>query len=905
MKTKKILYLFFLLFTGIQVNTQTIQKLSDNFISPPMINRPGAYWCWLNGDVTKASITYDLEQMKSKGMGRAEIWDVAATNNPGGVYGNGPQFLGNESVQFILHALAEGKRLGLRMGMVASSGWNAGGSWVDPEWAAKALYVSEKSVTGPMLYADTLPLPHLPKQCPKDKNGLPIFKKEIAVLAIRSNADKKINSIEDVQVLSAKYDGKKLQWQVPDGTWTILRFICSNTGQHLIVPSPKSDGLFIDYLDPKATTRYLSYILNRLHITKQNAASSGLSYLSFDSMELDDATAWTDNMDSVFFKHNGYSVIRYLPAFAGWKLPGGNDGFLQQFKQTVSDQLIFSHYKTGRDFLSGYGIDLVAEAGGPGPPLWNTCPVDAVKALGNVSIPRGEFWIRNRYNLFLVKEIASASHIYGQNTVDGESFTTWRRWKDAPHDYKKYADRAFCEGLNSITIHAFANTRPEFGLPGRAYHAGSDINTTATWWKDARPFMDYLSRSSYLLSQGKPVADVAFYYGDKAPNFFPALQGAPERPRLTGLPFGYDFDIINSDILINTLSVVKGKLVLPDGVSYRLLVIPGRKDIPQAVIRKINQLAAAGATILLENSENVPAGMPDGALKNISIGEALKKLAVTEDFTGDATRWDFIHRKTGTGDMYFVSNPTDNTVSGECTFRANGKQVEYWDAVTGKQYSIRDAVVSGSGTKLNLQLAPHASCFVFITNEKRNLPVFNIHRQIERTEIKGSWALTFPANWGAPGSVQMNQLVSWTDHPDKGVQYFSGTAAYQKNIEVAAALLEKSSEVNINLGEVLDLAKVKVNGKTAGVLWTAPYAINIKEYLKPGTNSIEIEVTNNWINRLTGDMNAGDGKKYCQTNIPYITKDRIPAVGDEKFHVQRSGLIGPVILESISFGSLK
>lgn len=905
MKTIKILSQLFLLFAGIQVNAQQIKTLANHFVDPPTINRPGAYWCWLNGDVTNASITYDLEQMKSKGMGRAEIWDVAATNNPGGKYGSGPRFLGDESVKSILHALSEGKRLGLRMGMVASSGWNAGGSWVEPEWAAKALFASEITVTGPFLYSDTLPLPHLPKQCPKDKNGLPVFKKEIAVLAIRYNPGKKINALSDIQVLNAKFDGKKLQWQVPEGKWTILRFICSNTGQHLIVPSPESDGLFIDFLDPHATTRYLTYFLNRLHITKKNAASSGLSYLSFDSMELDDATAWTDSMDSIFFKHNGYNVLPYLPAFTGWTLPGGNDSFLQQFKKTVSDQLIFSHYTTGRNFLSGYGIDLVAEAGGPGPPLWNTCPVDAVKALGNVSIPRGEFWIRNRYNLFLVKEIASASHIYGQNIVDGESFTTWRRWKDAPHDFKKYADRAFCEGLNSITIHAFANTRPEFGLPGRAYHAGSDINTTATWWKDARPFMDYLSRCSYMLRQGKPVADVAYYYGDKAPNFFPALQGSPDRPKPAGLPSGYDFDIINSDVLINALSVVNGKLVLPGGVTYRLLVIPGRKDIPLEVIRKINKLAAAGANILLVNTVDMPAGMPEHVMKNTSIGEALKKINVKEDFTTDAAQWDFIHRKTETGDMYFISNTTDNTVTGECEVRTKGKQVEYWDPVTGGQYNLQDAVTKESGTKISLELAPHASCFIIVTNEKRALPAFAVPKQISRSELTGSWALSFPPNWGAPEMVQMDKLASWTDHPDKGVQYFSGTATYKKDINIDAGVLQKDSVVNINLGEVLDLAKVKVNGKNVGILWTVPYVINIKNYLKPGANSIEIEVTNNWINRLTGDMNAGDGKKYCQTNIPYITKDRMPAVGDEKFHVQRAGLIGPVVLESIGYGSHK
>ncbi|MEO6134125.1 MAG: glycosyl hydrolase [Ginsengibacter sp.] len=883
---------------------QDIQHLTNEFVNPPMSSRPGAYWCWLNGDVTNASITHDLEAMKDKGMGSADIWDVAAINNPNGLYGTGPQFLGDESVKSIKHALSEGKRLGLKIGMVASSGWNAGGSWVEPYWAAKALYSSELKVEGPRLFSGALPFPTLPKECPKDKNGFPIYSKEIAVLAIRDNPEKTIRSLQDVIVLNKEFDGKTLKWKVPAGKWTLLRFVCSNTGQHLIVPSPKSNGLFIDYLNPNATTKYLTYILDRLGITKANADTAGLSYLSFDSMELDEATAWTDMMDSIFFAHHGYNILPYLPAFAGWKLPGGNDHFLQQFRKTVSDQLILSHYTTGRDFLSGYGIELVAEAGGPGPPLWNTCPVDAITALGNVSIPRGEFWIRNRYNLFLVKEIASASHIYGLNLVDGESFTTWRRWKDAPHDLKKYVDRAFCEGLNKITFHAFANTRPEFGLPGRAYHAGSDINPTTTWWKESKPFMDYLSRCSYMLRQGKFAADVAYYYGDKAPNFFPELQGSPNRPGLDGLSFGYDFDIINTEILLNKMTVSNDKLVLPDGLSYRLLVIPNLKDIPVKAMDRVKKMIASGAKVLFLNSENMPKDLNSYQLKDISIDAALNKLAVAKDFTGDEEKLDFIHRKSDTWDVYFVRNKTDKTLEEDCLFRAIGKQVELWDPVTERIYEMKNGIINNGLTKLKLQLAPYASCFIVFNSNKRVLPEYSFETISQRVEMKDPWKVSFPKNWGAPESIELNKLISWTDYPNDGVKYFSGTASYTNSFEISATSLAKDSIININLGDVFDVAKVVINGKPVGVLWTKPYKLNIKDYLKPGKNFLEIQITNMWINRLTGDMMAVDGKKYCQTNIPYITKDRAPG-GDEKFHVQDAGLIGPVFLESIRYSPRK
>ena len=875
-------------------NIDSFQNLSDNFINPPASSRPGAFWCWLNGDVTKASISNDLEEMKKKGMGRAEIWDVAAINNPGGAYGSGPQFLGEESVEMIKHALSEGKRLGIKLGMVASSGWNAGGSWVTPDWAAKALYSSELKVAGPQSFSGSLPFPAVPDQCPRDKSGLPVFFREIAILAIPDTPDKKIKDLTGIVILNKNFDGNILKWEVPAGNWTLLRFICSNTGQHLVVPSPNSDGLFIDFFDPEATKRHLGYILGRLGITKNNSKDSGLKYFEFDSMELDEATPWTDSMDSIFKAHNHYDILSFLPAFAGWELPDGNDRFLYDFRKTVSDQLIFSHYTTGRDFLAEYGMELVAEAGGPGPPIWNSCPVDALKALGNASVPRGEFWVRNRNNIFLVKEIASASHIYGMGIVDAESFTTWRRWKDAPHDLKKHVDRAFCEGLNDVTFHAFANTRPEHGLPGRSYHAGSDINPTTTWWEQSKPFMDYLSRCSYLLRQGKFAADVVYYYGDKAPNFFPDIQKSPDSPRPEGLSAGYDFDIVNTDVLMNRMEVSGGKLILPDGLNYKLLVIPDRKDIPVDVVKKVKKLIAAGARVLIQNPE-IARDFNGDAFKNISIDEALTRLNIARDFTGDPGKLDFIHRTIGKADIYFVRNKTGEPISEACEFRIMNGKPEFWDPVTAKQYVISGPEKIKGKTGVTLQLPPYGSCFVVFNPGSRPLPEYSRSVAGPLEKIQGPWTLSFPEKWGAPASVELNELISWTDHAIEGIKYFSGTATYTNSFNIPKEWLGNNSPISLDLGEVLDVAEVFVNGKSAGTMWTSPFRTDIQDYVKEGKNNLEIKITNMWINRLTGDINLPPGKKFCRTNHPDMKKERSPQ-GDETYRVQRSGLLGPVTI---------
>ena len=280
----------------------------------------------------------------------------------------------------------------------------------------------------------------------------------------------------------------------------------------------------IDFFDPRATEFHLRHIVTTIlqELGRKSFAGTSFKTMEFDSMELDGFTPWTETMADAFQRRVGYSVIRFLPLHAGWKLADHEtqEQFLYDWRKFVSDQLIESHYATGRKFLQSYGVKLIAEAGGPGPPIWDSNPVDGIKALGAVDIPRGEFWIRHR-GIFLVKEIASAAHVYGKRLVDAESFTTWRRWVDGPLNHKELADRALCEGLNCFSGHTFASSPPEAGLPGWAYHAGTDINPRATWWPMVRGLMDYLARCSHMLRQGWFVADVCYYYGDQAPNFFP------------------------------------------------------------------------------------------------------------------------------------------------------------------------------------------------------------------------------------------------------------------------------------------------------------------------------------------------------------------------------------------------
>lgn len=902
---------------------ETIQQLSDEFSNPPLAYRPGAFWCWLNGNMTTASITRDLEAMKSKGINRAEIWDVAAIRNPSFIPAGGA-FLGDESVALIKHAISEGRRLKMKIGIVASSGWNAGGSWVTPDWASKSLYVSKVDVTGPQSVSIDLPFPKFPEGCPMKDPVTPVFYKDVSVLAVPYSAEMKINDLSRVVSLTSQFKDGKLNWTVPAGKWTILRFVCSNNGQQLIVPSPNSNGLFIDFFDPEATIRHLQYFMDRLGVTPENSGEAGLGYFEFDSMELAEGTPWTDSFPAIFMERRGYDLEKYLPILAGWDIANNTDRFVYDFRQTVSDQLIYSHYQTGTEFLKKYNAELVSESGGPGPPVWDTCPVDALKALGAVSVPRGEFWIQHR-NMFLIKEVASASHIYGKTIVDAESFTTWRRWKDSPFAIKKVVDRAFSEGLNNITFHTFASTNPEDGLPGRTYHAGFDMNPGTTWWEKSKPFTDYLSRCSYLLQQGLFVGDVCYYYGDQAPNFFPLFHDVPEKPRLKGLGNGYDFDVVNTDVILNRISVRDGRLFLPDGMSYAIMLLPDQEHMPLQVLRKIGELVKDGATIIGPRPTTVPGlkdlgqenvelhqlagemwGMIDGksivenrygkgkVIWGMSAEEVLKQKSIMPDFSGEGI--DYIHRTTPFGEIYFLSNEQEKRVTSRCRFRVTEMHPEIWDPSTGAISRVAEYSHEEGQTSFELELPAHGSAFViFSRNYRRNLSVFSDHTHDEAvTEITGPWKVDFPPGWGAPTSAEFERLISWTESEDNGIKYFSGTATYHNTFQLEETADDK--QVVLDLGEIRDVAEVFVNGKSAGILWKKPYSVDIGALVQPGKNELKVEIVNLWVNRLTGDMLAADPKdRYCKTNQTFMTAEVWPG-GDEPFRLQPAGLLGPVII---------
>ncbi len=539
-------------------------------------------------------------------------------------------------------------------------------------------------------------------------------------------------------------DGEgRLTWNVPPGEWTVLRYVCANTGQKLAIPSPNSQGLSIDHFNPEATRMHIQYILDKLRGELTSFENTTLRYLYSASYELRGST-WTPRFLEEFKSRCGYDMTLYLPVLTGMKLESeeASEAFRHDFRKVLGDLLVDAYYRTARELANRHGLLLVAEAGGPGPPL-HQVPVDALKALGSLDIPRGEFW--KEHNVWVVKETACAAHVYGQRIVQMEAFTSFRHWQDGPFDLKPIADRAFCGGANHFVFHTSPHTPPQAGRPGWVYHAGTHMGPSLVWWPQAKPFIDYLARCSSLLQQGLFVADVLYYYGDQGFNFVPPKHVDPS------LGPGYDYDVTNAEVLLTRAKVRDGRIVLPDGMSYELLVIPDREDMNLEVLEKLVELIRDGATVVgrkparssglrehpqrgerVRQLANRLWGPCDGKkiqensfgkgkiIWGRSLREILRDRGIGPDFTyagqREGTQLDFIHRRGSRGDLYFLWNQNARWEEVACVFRISGRVPELWSPVTGEMRNLGIYQSVPGGTRLRLRFPPSGSTFVVFRN---------------------------------------------------------------------------------------------------------------------------------------------------------------------------------------------
>jgi len=971
--------------------------LYQQFTAPAQAYQSGCFWWWFNGLVSKEGITRDLEEFKAKGIG-----EVLLINSKSGL-GNAmmpegyPLFSDGWRAMY-RHALHEAARLGITVGVNLSSGWCMGGPWIKPENSGRWFLQSRIEVQGPQKFAAALPLPGgrdgydkvFNPPGFKDYIDLPLDKldyrdtaivafpvgdgiktrfrdKQLALLPAKTNRKDASNFIKagdvmqpvlqpipaqdsDMPVqagqvidLSDKVKDGHLTWDVPAGSWVILRTGHRMTGSKLMIAQPEANGLSVDWLASQPVDIQFEHFARILLEDAGPLAGTTLKFFGDDSFE-DGFPNWTNDIIQQFEQYRGYSPVPWLPVLNGYIVGSAelSDRFLNDYRKTVADCMADRHYGHFAKRCHEKGLLVHNEAAGPS--RSGTMCMDGLKNLGRSDLPTGEFWLGGRhdeeggldeklgYGIVrleggqnkVTKMAASAAHIYGKNTVGAEAFTSFRHWLDYPGNMKQATDRAFCEGVNRFLIHAITCTRPEDGKPGYEYGAGTHFNPNVTWWSLSGPFLSYIARCQYMLRQGWYVADVLYYNGDGAPNIVPPKHTVPTLGR------GYEYDVCNEEVLLTRLSVKNGRLVLPDGMSYRLLVLPNDTRMPLPVLQKIKELVSAGATVTGPKPTqatgllNYPAcdvqvketaaalwGACNGSTIrqnkygggricwNIPERELLEQDGILPDLASEEkeTNVDFIHRRTADTDIYFIANRSNTTIKESLLFRINHRVPELWDAVTGEKTPLQQYSRQGERTRIPFVLEPFQSFFVIFrqpapvkkaTGARRPSPggTTDFRTYAPVLALEGAWTVQFDTQWDGPASVVFNALEDWTKRPEQGIQYYSGKATYQKQFDMPAHS-PAGSRLWLDLGTVKNIASVRLNGKDLGIVWTAPWQVEITPAVQEKDNRLEIDVINLWPNRLTGDAALPPEQRLTHTNIE-IKKDAA---------LLPSGLLGPVVIK--------
>jgi len=980
-----------LLFTALNSTAQSTDDLKEAFKNPPDTSKPGVYWYFMDGNLSREAMTKDLESMKEVGISNLIFLEVGI-----GVPRGPVDFMSEEWQDLYVHAVREAERLGIKILLGAGPGWcGSGGPWVKPEESMKHLVFSETEVSGNKRVNMTLPIPDQRStvwHTMKDP-----YYEDVAVYAIPSTVKPVITDINEKALyerdpISSKPNVKthlpapanfvkvaeskilkqqdiidvsqfmkpngKLVWDVPKGNWTIVRMGKRVTGASTR-PSPKPViGLEANKMSKEDFASHLKNYTDVL-LEKTAPRKEGVGWTGFhmDSWE-SGAQNWTEGIVDEFKKRRGYDPEPYFLVYTGRAVQSVEitERFLWDLRQTCKELVLENHAEFGKAYAHKNGLELTIEP-------YDMNPAGDLDLGAVADVIMAEFWSK-RFGFqtaYAVLEATSISHITGQPIVGAEVFTSNNNeaWQEYPWSMKDQSDWALALGVNRFVYHTFAHKplgdehRP--GMTMGQY--GVHWDRGQTWWPMVEAYHKYISRSSHMMQQGQAVSDILYLTPEGSPMVFDAPKTALKENGAIPDKKGFGFDGCSPKMLLERATVENGKIVFPGASSYEIMVLPNFETMTPELLEKIISMVEKGAKIIgnpplqspslvdypncddkvkilaeklwgslqsPENRKDIKFGKGTvywgGNLSNLAADvlyptyentiEILSQLNISADFESDNNTIRFGHRKTADKDIYFIANRTDAKQTTACTFRAEGAP-ELWNSVTGESRKITNYFVKNGVTTIPMEFFPYESFFVVFSGDKSseaivktgkgNFPTFNKIKTID-----GTWNVSFDSKFGGPSAIEFDKLQDWTNHEMRGIKFYSGIAIYKKTFNIENLEDEKYF---IDLGVVNDIARVKLNGKDIGVVWCAPWRIDISSALKEGENKLEIEVANRWVNRLLGDKSEPEkhtrtvkfenglmgGKEYKAGRYTFTTKEAM-----RSFNLTEplpSGLLGPVTIQ--------
>lgn len=724
--------------------------------------------------------------------------------------------------------------------------------------------------------------------------------------------------------------------------WTILRFGYTPTGSRVAPAGCGGEGLECDKLNPDALDLHFQNALEPFF--KSTAQTRAIKGVHVDSFERG-AQNWTGRLPAEFVGRCGYDLRPWLPVLTG-RVVGSvldSERFLWDFRKTITTLMHENYFGRMSALCHKARKEFSAEA-------YHQNQFDNVSAGGVVDIPMCEAWVGPGIpGPYWMKLGASPAHLYGRPLVGAEAFTCFDSnggdWSTDPWAIKELMDAIFCGGVNRLVLHVYAQ-QPWANLrPGKTVGScGTHFERSNTWWRHMPAFTRYVSRCQYLLKQGRFVADVLYFTGENSPNSSISPAGGAALPR------GFDYDVCDA-ITIRKLQVLDGNLMLTTGGSYRVLVLPDDPTITPQLLGYIGELIKAGATVIGPKPTFSPSlsnqpqadfqvsqlaqtiwGDCDGKRNKMRsygkgrvfwgqpLGEVLDRCGIHPDLetAADKPEIRFIHRSLNEGELYFLANSSDQPQALEVGFRVPVRGFpQLFNPLDGEARLLPKFRREQDRMVIPMEFQPRQSWFVLIANTGVPGPATgkaNFPKVTDATDLTGPWEVAFALEWGGPPKALFQSLEDWSHRPEPGIKYYSGTATYRKTfIWAPSPGTDGHERIYLDLGKVRNVAAVKLNRREVGTVWCAPWRVEITQALIRGENTLEIEVTNLWPNRMIGDEQLPEdcewngiatrilktwpdwllkqarrpSQRYTFSTTEYYTKDS---------KLLESGLLGPVRL---------
>jgi hypothetical protein len=857
---------FIFLFNSLAFS-QTTAELEKVFKAPPDDARIMMRWWWFGPTVNKVEIEKELRTMRDGGIGGVEIqpvYPLLPDDEKNGIK-NLP-YLSDEFIDMLRFTGVKAKEFGMRMDLTLGSGWSFGGAKTPITEAAGQLRIERVKIEN-----DTRRVP-IPSMIPAEKF--------LGAFVLRSEKSwEELTNIKEDNLWLTPEEAKKGN--------EVIFIIGGKSGMQVKRPAFGAEGYVLNHLDKPSVESYLHKTGDRL-FSAFTPATRPYSFFC-DSLEVYQQD-WTDTLLAEFQKRRGYDLRPLLPALlldspksAEIRYDWGrtitevfNDNFMVPMQTWAK--------KNNTKFrIQGYGVPPASISSNQ----W-----------ADIADGEGAQWKVVR----AARWGSSANHIFGRNVTSSETWT-WLHspaFRATPLDMKAEADIHFLQGINQLIGHGWAYTPPQVEYPGWRFYAAGEYSNRNPWWIVMPDLAKYLQRMSWLMRQGKPTNDVAFYLpnADVYSHFAPAKvhlidmerEHVGEKIMPSLFEAGYNLDFFDDDILQKFGKAEKETLTLGAG-KYKAVVLPKIERMPLASLKKLDEFVKAGGILIAvgkipsivpgykvteaeqKELKTIAARLFDGKNQRVKLvendedtGTALRSILIPDSaFSPNGKDFGFVHRQTTDADIYFVANTSNVRKNVEITFRSTAPAVEIWNAMDGAATAANIRSQTKDSTSVVLNFEPYQSHVVIFSKSAATKPfVRPAISNLSTIDLSSDWKVSFGKN----PPVSMNKLTDWINSED--TKYFSGTANYEKTFTAPANIL--NNQVTLDFGEARSLefiqqkngmstyldapikeaAVVYLNDQRVGSLWSPPYKLDLKPFLKAGENRLKVVVANTAVNYMAG-----------------------------------------------------